>query len=400
MLHWLWHQELIDCTFTNKRNAKRSRMEGANACPLIYSDPHGTIWIPVDGNIIENTFGHPLNLQNRLIYQRYFSSAIRYLQLHHLPIADPSEWLNNISLLLDAAANEPCRRIDDEKSARAAGTGRSLLQIIDSVRAHEPFSFGPVQQRTGEAKDECRFICIFCHRPFTRTSDLRSHLLKNHEFSSTHIKQIFDKNDSDRLRVFGQYSYDDVKMNRWDIAEWKPRRSRGSQATAGEEPPTSSQKRKNRRRTPQRSPQPYADSPGEESPSMKRRQSSTANNHTTTASQAMLFGELSTVTTSWCRDGFQLELPNSSFDNYWPGDGVLSMASSVISSEALAQVGSSSEQQDVDTPWPIDDNTHTIYLSSDAPLIDSLARPLAIKSTMPPRYPPQHVQRGGRHRHH
>jgi len=359
---------------------------GPHAWPLPHSDPDGTFYIPINANNIETAFYHASTPRDRLLHKRFFSLAIHHLRDHHPPTDDNEKRLYNLSSVLERASAIPhCPPIPIDR-------GRSLPEIVDEVVADPSFFFGPASQKPGEAEDDCRFICIFCHKVRTRTGDLKFHLRRNHSFENWEIDQTISKDAVYRLRVFGPYSYEDVILNNWDIPEWKPRGFRGSQATAEEEHPTSSQKRKTRHRIPGSSPQPYADLPQEGSPSMKRRQSPAADNHATNASQAMLYDESSTVSMSWCIDAVQLDLPKSSFDD-------LSLASYVTSDEALlAQVGSSSEQQDVDAPPPRD-NTHTIYLSSDAPLIHRLARPHATGSTEHPRRPPRYMQRGGQRRH-
>lgn len=364
-------------------------MDGPRAWPVPHSDPDGTFYIPVNANNIETAFYHASTLRDRLLHKRFYSLAIHHLRDHHPATADHEKRLDNLSSVLERASAIPhCSPI-------RIVSGRSLLEAVDEVVADASFIFGPASQKPGEAEDDCRFICIFCHKVRTRTGDLRVHLHKDHNFNKGDIDQMIN---SCRLRVFGQYSHEDVKANNWDILKWKPRRSRASQTTAGEEASSPSQKRKRKQRTLGKSPQANPCSPGEGSSSMKRPQSSAAYDYTDTASQTLLYSEFSPVSSWWPVDDSQCDLHNSLSHAFWPGVDGRSLAGSLASDETLAQVGSLSRQQNLDTPSPRDD-LHLLHLPSNEPLIDRLVSAPATGSIVHPRYPPEYMQPGGQRRH-
>lgn len=141
--------------------------------------------------------------------------------------------------------NDPKERFDT-----SCGDGPGLLDIIDEMLQDNSYTFGPRKQRPGEigpkSKDpaavDSRFICVFCHAIFTRTSDLLGHLRDRHtrdgvdisgcDLKDADLKDILTiskpkRGELNRLRAFGRYTYADVKANNWDIKDWtiKPPRA-------------------------------------------------------------------------------------------------------------------------------------------------------------------------------
>lgn len=250
-----------------------------------------------------------------------------------------------------------------------------MLDVIDEVveSKPQPFCFGPSTQRCGEAKGECRLICIFCHAVHTRTGDLRFHLHKTHNFDREHIGQIFDNNDSRRMRVFGQYSYDDVKLNKWNIQKWKQRRSRGSQSAEGNSFITPSSKRKNRHETPDASLALQRSTLEAAPPSMKRQRRMRNSAQTPTASYTLFYDDSSTVPSPWPDVDFERSPLEPPLEMPWPADDHLSLASDVtLNSEILAQVGTAPQVQDVFSAHSTD-NPSNIDLSSNTPFTESPA---------------------------
>lgn len=217
-------------------------MDGeAQAWPLLHSDPDGTFWIPVNANNIETAFRHASTSYDRLLHKRFYSLAIHHLRDHHPPVDDLGTRLNNLSSVLEeASALRHCSPIRRE-------SGRSLPDIVDQVITEASFFFGPETPKPGEAEDDCRFICIFCHNVRTRTGDLKFHLRKKHKFEDWEIEETISKDATHRLRVFGPYSYEDVLLNHWDIPAWKPRGLGSLQLTDANVSVGPSNKRRHRR---------------------------------------------------------------------------------------------------------------------------------------------------------
>jgi len=343
--------------------------EETPASAIPHGEPDNTLYIPLNANIIKTAFATASTPEEKLFYKRHFSLAIHYLRCHGPPTGDLAARLDTLSLLLQELSAIPfCRPI-------SVPSGSSLLEILDTVIVNNDFLFGPATQKPGEAKGESRFICVFCHKVRTRTGDLRVHLREEHKFGDGDIDQAIK---SPRLRVFGQYSYMDVILNNWEIPEWRPRRSRGSQTNAGEEPSTSSQKRKTRHGSPERSSQTYADCHGEGSSSVKRCQSSRGHDYTTSASQAMSCGGSSTVATTLGMDDIQHDLVESSLDACGPGDDDPAVAHFPGDGEMLIEVGSVyNEQQEMNTPEPVE-KTNPRYSPSVAPSPANLQNPASL----------------------
>jgi len=322
---------------------------------------------------IESEFRDAASPDERLRLKQYYSISIAYLRRRHAQTNDFEPQLDALSSVLETeSAGTTSAPISDEKEERKQGSGRTLLDIIDGAIARPWTILGPLSQQTGEANGEYRFVCIFCFIPRTRTADIRKHLIKDHEFKCVEVAQIFGQNDSRRLRVFGQYSYDEVKSNGWDIKQWKRRPSKGYRPTEGDSFTTPSSKRKNKHRDSDTSPQTDTPDAMGSSPSVKRRQVAAMPALLQTASHTVSLSESSSMPTSGRMTDFEHE-PSPFLHATLAEDDRLSLESSAASDGTLIQMGSDLNMQ-YSTVYQPQDDTNNIHLCSGAPLDETLAR--------------------------
>ena len=177
--------------------------------------------------------------QYKHVLEKYFEHIAPQIPRSHAAIFE--------DIKASVNAYKPMSSREKIKDHIESGTG-TLLSIVDGLLQNRPppFQFGPTSQKAERTDPGHRWICIFCHHLFQTASDLRRHLKLKHlrkgpdypqavtNLDLSHIDLLTRVNDDqqpNRLRIFGQYSYSDVKLNNWNIADWNLRKEHGSKSS-------------------------------------------------------------------------------------------------------------------------------------------------------------------------
>lgn len=205
-------------------------------------DQQGRLHFCIDADTITGDFANEHDEQARERLKRFFSAILDYTRPRVLPTGDHEVRLDNLSSLLESISVSHYQR-----PLAPPTVDRSLLYIVAEILNNNLFAtLGPESQRPGPVTGNCRFVCIFCHEVKKRTGDIRVHLHKKHGCDWEDIKKIFNKKNPRGLRVFGQYSYEDVQTNNWQITDWRERKPRSLRPVEVTSEVSASSKRKSR----------------------------------------------------------------------------------------------------------------------------------------------------------
>lgn len=179
--------------------------------------------VSTDASVVRQSLENAQNDDHRESLKRLYTAILDLTRKSYGPMPLVQlQGLNEISKLLEEFTVPQYRPCVEEPSG-----GRSLIDIVREITTENHFDvLGPVIQLPGKATGDCRFICIFCHEVKVKTGDLRVHLATKHKFSWVEIKQVFHRSKPQGLYAFGQYSYDDVRRNGWNIKDWRTRKPR------------------------------------------------------------------------------------------------------------------------------------------------------------------------------
>lgn len=209
---------------------------------LPFFDQNGRLNICVDRDTILTDFINEQDEQARERLKRRYQAILEFARPRALPVDGYEARFDDLAALLDGIAVSPYQKPLPEPSA-----DRTLLEILADVLKNQLFSvLGPESQQPGPVIGDCRFVCIFCHEVKKRTGDIRTHLNKKHGCTGEEIKTVFNKKDPQWIRVFGQYSYDDVLANKWRITDWRHRKPRSLHPVDVTSQVSASSKRKSR----------------------------------------------------------------------------------------------------------------------------------------------------------
>ena len=179
--------------------------------------------VSTDASVIRQNFENAQDEEHHETLKRLYTAILDLTRKSYGPKSLAGlQGLNEISTLLEEFTVPEYRSCVEEPSKQ-----RSLIGIVREIETDNHFDvLGPVFQLPGKATGDRRFICIFCHEVKVKTGDLRTHLAAKHKCDQDEIKQVFHRSKPQGLYVFGQYSYDDVRKNRWNVKDWRTRKPR------------------------------------------------------------------------------------------------------------------------------------------------------------------------------